>query len=70
MFHLYVFSFSRFPENQLSRLVVMQYVPEWMPGAGFKLQAKIWRMATNEMFEVPCRVVKDVLVNGFCSSPQ
>ena len=62
--------FPRFPSSQLCHIVVVEHVPEWMPGAGFKRQARIWRRITDRMYEEPFRVVKDALVSNTCSSRQ
>ncbi|KAF8650224.1 hypothetical protein AX16_005339, partial [Volvariella volvacea WC 439] len=39
-------------------LPFLKYVPEWMPGAGFKRKAKEWRKAARLMVEVPFDHVK------------
>ncbi|KAF8588182.1 cytochrome P450 [Ramaria rubella] len=44
-------------------LPILKHVPAWMPGAGFKRQAEIWRKSTFDMFDVPFRVVKDALAS-------
>jgi hypothetical protein len=36
----------------------VKYVPEWMPGAGFKRQAAIWKKQTYESIELPFNMVK------------
>ncbi|KAF8871009.1 cytochrome P450 [Infundibulicybe gibba] len=37
---------------------ILKYVPEWMPGAGFKKKAAYWRNANYRMAEDPWRFVK------------
>ncbi|EMD33482.1 hypothetical protein CERSUDRAFT_118062 [Gelatoporia subvermispora B] len=32
---------------------LLKYVPEWMPGAGFQTQARIWRQMARDMIEIP-----------------
>lgn len=41
----------------------VKYVPEWMPGAGFKTKARRWRVPTLEMVSAPFMVVKNALVS-------
>ena len=41
---------------------VVKYVPEWMPGAGFKTKARIWRLSSLWTLNTPWQVVKDRMV--------
>lgn len=41
----------------------MKYVPDFLPGAGFKRQAKLWRKTVSAMRELPFQFVKDSLVS-------
>lgn len=43
-------------------LPVLRYVPEWLPGAGFKKQARLWRETLEMMVDVPFQVVKRNMV--------
>jgi hypothetical protein len=43
----------------------VKYVPEWMPGAGFKKKAKAWKKAVLEMRDVPFDVVTKWVVSIF-----
>ncbi|KAF7797713.1 hypothetical protein EIP86_008913 [Pleurotus ostreatoroseus] len=45
----------------------LKYVPEWLPGAGFKKQAREWRGYTQEMVSAPYRAVKSALVSAYVS---
>jgi cytochrome P450 len=49
-------------------LPFLKYVPEFMPGAGFKRQARVWRAKTREMIEKPFQMVKERMANGTASS--
>ncbi|KAH9975380.1 cytochrome P450 [Lactifluus volemus] len=42
----------------------LKYVPEWMPGAGFKKKAKEWRKLSQAMINVPYDMVKEKFNNG------
>ncbi|SRR6266446_2894390 len=42
----------------------VKYVPEWMPGAGFKMKAKKWRKLSQAMINVPYDMVKEKFVSG------
>jgi len=42
----------------------LKYVPEWMPGAGFKKKAKEWRKLSQAMINVPYNMVKEKFENG------
>lgn len=42
----------------------VKYVPEWMPGAGFKTKAKEWRKLSQAMINVPYDMVKGKFVSG------
>lgn len=41
----------------------LQYVPAWVPGAGFQSQLAIWREAAAKMVELPYERVKAAIVN-------
>jgi hypothetical protein len=45
-------------------IFLVKYVPEWMPGAGFKMKAKEWRKLSQAMINVPYNMVKDKFVSG------
>lgn len=36
----------------------VRYLPEWMPGAGFKKTARQWKATLTETVEIPMRFVK------------
>ncbi|KAI0295706.1 cytochrome P450 [Russula brevipes] len=42
----------------------LKYVPEWMPGAGFKKKAREWRKLSQAMINVPYDMVKEKFRNG------
>ncbi|KAF8515735.1 cytochrome P450 [Gautieria morchelliformis] len=43
---------------------ILKHVPEWMPGAGFKTKARIWRQAITQMPTVPFDACKKALREG------
>jgi cytochrome P450 len=42
----------------------LKYVPDWVPGAGFKLKAKAWRKVTRALQEVPFTETKRNIAMG------
>ncbi|KAI0066963.1 cytochrome P450 [Artomyces pyxidatus] len=42
----------------------LKYVPEWMPGAGFKRKAREWRKLSQAMINVPYDMVKEKFEKG------
>jgi hypothetical protein len=44
-------------------LSLVKYVPDWMPGAGFKTKAKEWRKLSLAMINVPYDMVKEKFVS-------
>jgi hypothetical protein len=50
--------------------LTVKYIPEWMPGGGFKKQAREWRKLSEAMVEVPYKMVKDRHVSAslFCDN--
>ncbi|TFK35243.1 cytochrome P450 [Crucibulum laeve] len=42
----------------------LRYVPEWVPGAGFKTKAKRWRGLQERFHDEPFEVTKDRWANG------
>jgi len=45
-------------------LPFLKHVPDFMPGAGFKRQARIWKAVTREMIDKPFQMVKERIKNG------
>ncbi|THU93607.1 cytochrome P450 [Dendrothele bispora CBS 962.96] len=45
-------------------LPVLQYIPDWFPGASFKRKAKIWKEYTVEMLNKPYQEVMSHLASG------
>ena len=43
-------------------LHLVQYLPDWFPGAAFKRQGRVWKRAVDDMREVPFQFSKDHLV--------
>jgi len=43
-------------------LPLLKYVPEWMPGAGFKTKAREWKILARTMVEAPYAVTKQMMV--------
>ena len=41
----------------------LKYVPDWMPFAGFKRKAKVWRKLAMAMIENPYKVGKEKIVS-------
>ena len=46
---------------------LLKYVPAWIPGAGFKKKARIWKDCAIQLLEIPFYVVQQKLVRN--SSP-
>ncbi|KAA1467206.1 CyP450 monooxygenase [Dentipellis sp. KUC8613] len=42
----------------------LKYVPEWMPGAGFKRKAREWRAFVDRFTAIPFEAVKDAMQAG------
>ena len=42
---------------------ILKYVPEWMPGAGFKRKAREWKKLTLAMLETPYKDAKSRIVS-------
>ncbi|THH10178.1 hypothetical protein EW146_g8450 [Bondarzewia mesenterica] len=42
----------------------LKYVPEWMPGAGFKRKAREWRKLSQAMINAPYNMVKEKVSMG------
>jgi hypothetical protein len=42
---------------------VLKYVPSWMPGAGFKRQAEIWKKDVDDLYNLPFEVTKRNIVS-------
>jgi hypothetical protein len=45
----------------------LRWVPEWMPGAGFKRKAKEWRRYAEAMLNDPFEITKRDMVSVFTS---
>ncbi|KAF7311496.1 Cytochrome P450 [Mycena kentingensis (nom. inval.)] len=43
---------------------LLKYVPSWMPGAGFKRKAALWRRHVLDMIEISFRLVVDQMRDG------
>ncbi|KII84597.1 hypothetical protein PLICRDRAFT_117651 [Plicaturopsis crispa FD-325 SS-3] len=43
---------------------LLKYVPEWIPGAGFKKKAREWHILADDMFDTPFNLAKQRFVNG------
>ena len=41
----------------------VRHVPEWVPGAGFKKKARIWREQVVELAETPFGNIKQAMVS-------
>ena len=44
-------------------MILVQHVPSWFPGAGFKRDAKAWRQLAFEARDMPWRAMKDSMVS-------
>ena len=44
---------------------IVQYIPEWFPGAGFKRTARKWKEQVQEMVDQPHQWVKEQMVCYF-----
>lgn len=47
----------------LTNLAAVKHVPSWLPGAGFKRQAAVWRQAVEDMVELPYQKALDLIVS-------
>ncbi|KAG6827710.1 hypothetical protein H0H87_003923, partial [Tephrocybe sp. NHM501043] len=45
-------------------LPILKHVPEWMPFAGFKVKARLWRKLALDMINLPYNVAKQNIENG------
>ena len=45
-------------------MLIVRYIPEWVPGAGFKRLAREWAKITSEFYDKPFAFVKHQMVNG------
>lgn len=43
---------------------LLRYVPEWVPGARFQKEARIWKKSVMDMLYRPFNVVKERMANG------
>lgn len=59
--HLVCLSLPNNAHVLMSSLTVA-YVPDWFPGAGFKVKAKEWAVTLEEMVQRPYQFVKDQMV--------
>ncbi|KAG7094385.1 hypothetical protein E1B28_007985 [Marasmius oreades] len=48
----------------VNNLPILQYIPEWVPGAGFQKQARLWRPLFGLMVDTPFNYVKQELSAG------
>lgn len=45
-------------------LPVLKYIPEWLPGAGFKKKARIWRKSAEGMISISFNTTKENIVRS------
>ncbi|KAG6875967.1 hypothetical protein C0992_001649 [Termitomyces sp. T32_za158] len=48
---------------------LLKYIPAWMPGAGFKRKARMWRDYTTQVVEKPFAAVQQSLAKGEAMQP-
>ncbi|KAF5365441.1 hypothetical protein D9758_010873 [Tetrapyrgos nigripes] len=48
----------------VDQLPVLKHIPDWVPGAGFKRQAKEWHKDCSAMATVPLKFVKEAMAKG------
>ena len=48
--------------NAVDYVPVLQHLPKWLPGMGFKRQAAVWRKPTLDMAAAPFAEVKRAMV--------
>jgi hypothetical protein len=46
-------------------LPILKYFPSWLPGMGFKEEAKSWKTLSENMVEKPFEIVEGQLVRNF-----
>lgn len=44
-------------------MLAVQYLPEWLPGAGFKTQARQWKREILQLMDRPLEFVKTQMVS-------
>lgn len=49
---------SRISDTSLT----VQYLPEWVPGAGFQKKARVWKTYVNDFYEKGFKFVKHQIV--------
>jgi hypothetical protein len=49
--------------------LLVRFLPAWLPGAGFKRQAEIWRNRIYEFAAIPYQFVKKAMVSDWDSLP-
>jgi hypothetical protein len=42
----------------------VRFLPDWLPGAGFKRKAIVWRGLAHDFASKPYQFVKDEMVNN------
>ena len=40
-------------------LILVEYVPDWFPGASWKRKARVWREDCEAMCDVPFKMAKE-----------
>lgn len=48
---------------EASRISQVEHVPKWVPGAGWKDKARVWREAFAAMRDIPYNLVKEQMVS-------
>ncbi|KAJ7648325.1 cytochrome P450 [Mycena polygramma] len=62
---MHAMSFATIPGAFLVESIpALKYVPDWLPGAGFKRKAKEWRKVTRDLLDVPFADAKRNIAMG------
>ncbi|KIJ45350.1 hypothetical protein M422DRAFT_166800, partial [Sphaerobolus stellatus SS14] len=49
-------------------LPFLRYAPAWFPGARFHRKVLVWRQYANDLLEVPCRTITDVMIHELANA--
>ena len=55
-------SIHRLRNDPLTNCNLVKYIPEWVPGAGFKTKARLWGSSISSMLNDPWKVVQERMV--------
>ena len=44
--------------------ILVRYIPEWLPGGGFKKIGRIWNSEMKKSRDIPYEIVKESIVSS------